>query len=91
MSISRNKHILEYGIVERQSAMKDSDEKSWLNLIKHILGIYGLPSILYLFDKHLLKRNGKKMLFPAVYSHTEPMWRAEINEKSSLQYGYPGH
>ena len=64
MSISRNKHILEYEIVERQLAMKDSDEKSWLNLIKHILGIYGLPSILYLFDKHLSKEEWKKNAFP---------------------------
>ena len=34
MSISRNKHFLEYEIAERQIAMKDFEDKSWFNLIR---------------------------------------------------------
>ena len=60
MSISRNKHFLEYEIAEREIAMKDVEDKSWFNLIKQILGNCSLPSIFYLFDQQLSKEELKK-------------------------------
>ena len=53
MGIARNRNFIEYDIAKRQLAMKTPDEKNWFNMVRFILHIYNLPSIFFLFDRHM--------------------------------------
>ena len=49
VSSARSQNSVEYEVLERQLAMKDSTENSWCNEVKRILEIYDLPSAYELF------------------------------------------
>ena len=44
MGIALNSNFIEYDIAVRQLVMKNPDEKSWLNIVRSMLGTYNLPS-----------------------------------------------
>ena len=59
MNTISDKNSIEYQIVERQLAMKDSQEKSSFNYIKAILETYNMPSTTPYLTNIPPNQNGK--------------------------------
>ena len=85
-SIMRREESLEYEVVERQLAVKDSSSHSWAIHIKHLLDQYNLPRALDMLYSSTTKAEWKR----CINAHVIPYWMdllyEEARTKSTLSF-----
>ena len=73
-------------IIIRQLAMKEDESSSWVAMVKKLLRIYGLPSAYTLLENTPKKRQWKKTLNEAVWSHWQKELKEEANTMSTMEF-----
>ena len=61
-------------------------KKSWVNYVKRILKVFGLPSAYELLENVPSKENWKQMFKSKMNSHVHSLWKEDISTKTSLKY-----
>ena len=77
---------IEYSILRRQNAVKDSSSHSWVTYVKVILALYELPSVSDLLELPPGKSKWKTIVRTAVHRHWEEKIARSCQLYTSLKY-----
>ena len=86
MNMIRCKGSIENDLALSQIVMKDENDKCWFMYVRKLLGLYNLPSIFELYNKHPSKTEWKRIMNNAVNNTIEANWDMDIKNKTSLKY-----
>jgi hypothetical protein len=79
ISILHRPSSVEYDVIQRQLAIKDTSSSSWTSQLRQVLHMYKLPSSLQLANAPPLKKKWKLTVKSAVTTH----WEEKLKEKAA--------
>ena len=83
---TKQKHYIEYRIIERQISMDKPNGKSFASLVYDKLRKYKLPDLMDLMENPIEKQIWKKLIKQQIEIYWEEAWIEEKQTKSTLKF-----